>query len=73
VNKHLHICSLPALYATSLDAVSGAAYIAPPHDQISKAKQILGGSGDKFKVGIVWSGSTTFKTNSDRAVLVFPH
>ena len=67
-DRHIHVCSLPALYAPSIESISGSPYISPPKGRIEKANAAIGDAGDKLKVGIVWSGSTTFKANQDRAV-----
>jgi hypothetical protein len=48
--------------------ISGAPYIKPPADRLEKARAAIGDAKGKLKVGIVWSGSTTFKGNHDRAV-----
>ncbi len=65
---HIYICSLPRLYANSAAEISGEAYLTPPADRMEKAAEAIGDAKGKLKVGIVWSGSTTFKGNHDRAV-----
>jgi tetratricopeptide (TPR) repeat protein len=65
---HINICSLPGLFVKSAADVSGAPYIKPPPDRLEKARAAIGDANGKLKVGIVWSGSTTFKSNHDRAV-----
>jgi tetratricopeptide (TPR) repeat protein len=67
---HINICSLPGLFVKSAADVSGAPYIKPPAERIEKARAAIGDANGKLKVGIVWSGSTTFKGNHDRAVLL---
>jgi hypothetical protein len=37
-------------------------------NRLEKARAAIGDAKGKLKVGIVWSGSTTFKGNHDRAV-----
>ena len=65
---HINICSLPGLFVKSAADISGAPYIKPPADRLARARAAIGDAGAKLKVGIVWSGSTTFKGNHDRAV-----
>ncbi|GAB5468898.1 MAG: hypothetical protein Kilf2KO_19280 [Rhodospirillales bacterium] len=38
-----------------------------PAQARAKAKAILGPAGDRFKVGVIWSGSVTFKNNRKRS------
>lgn len=64
---HINICSLPGLFVKSAADISGAPYIKPPADRLEKARAAIGDAKGKLKVGIVWSGSTTFKGNPDRA------
>ncbi len=65
---HINICSIPGLFVKSAADISGVPYIKAPADRIEKAKAAIGDAKGKLKVGIVWSGSTTFKANHDRAV-----
>jgi tetratricopeptide (TPR) repeat protein len=65
---HINICSLPGLFVKKPEDVSGVPYITAPADRGAKAKAAVGDAGGRKKVGIVWSGSTTFKGNADRAV-----
>jgi hypothetical protein len=65
---HTNICSLPGLFVRTAEDISGAPYIKPPADRLEKARAAIGDAKGKLKVGIVWSGSTTFKGNHDRAV-----
>jgi tetratricopeptide (TPR) repeat protein len=64
---HINICSLPGLYVESAADISGKPYIKPPAEREQKARAAIGDAKGKLKVGIVWSGSTTFKGNPDRA------
>lgn len=65
---HIHICSVPGLFVKSAEDISGEPYLTAPADRMAKAAAAIGDAGGKLKVGIVWSGSTTFKANHDRAV-----
>jgi hypothetical protein len=62
------VMSLPRLFKTDLASIPPV----PPMyaaDTISAgAARALAAGGKKFKVGIVWSGSVTFKGNRKRAV-----
>jgi tetratricopeptide (TPR) repeat protein len=65
---HINICSIPGLFVKTAADISGAPYIKAPADRLEKARAAIGDGKGKLKVGIVWSGSTTFKGNHDRAV-----
>lgn len=65
---HINVCSLPGLFVSTEADISGEPYIIPPADRMAKAKAAIGDAEGCLKVGIVWSGSTTFKANHDRAV-----
>jgi Tfp pilus assembly protein PilF len=65
---HLFQCSLPGLYSPSLASIPAAPYIAPEPHRLAKFAPALMQAKGKLKVGIVWSGSTTFGANHDRAV-----
>jgi Tfp pilus assembly protein PilF len=67
---HLFQCSLPGLYSPSLRAIPAQPYFAPEPARAAKfapAPALARGDG-RLRVGIVWSGSTTFGANHDRAV-----
>ncbi|MGH6718137.1 MAG: tetratricopeptide repeat protein, partial [Alphaproteobacteria bacterium] len=62
------LLSLPMLFKTDLAALPGPIpYLAPPPDAGAKFDALLAPAQGRFKVGIVWSGSTTFKGNRTRA------
>jgi tetratricopeptide (TPR) repeat protein len=65
---HINICSIPGLFVENEADISREPYLTPPTDRVEKAQAAIGDAGGKLKVGIVWSGSTTFKANHDRAV-----
>lgn len=64
---HSHVCSLPGLFTPDVQAIPPAPYLKAPTDQRPFAP-LLAAAGNKLRVGIVWSGSTTFEGNADRAV-----
>ncbi|HEX2653085.1 MAG TPA: tetratricopeptide repeat-containing glycosyltransferase family protein [Xanthobacteraceae bacterium] len=65
---HFYQCSLPGLFTKSLNAVSNNAYIQPETHRMAKFAAAMERGNGKLRVGIVWSGSTTFEGNHDRAV-----
>jgi hypothetical protein len=65
---HLYQCSLPGLYTQTLGSVPGSPYLAADPARFGKFSAEFERGRGKLKVGIVWSGSTTFGANHDRAV-----
>ena len=65
---HLYQCSLPGMYTPTLAAVPSSPYLAADPARLAKFAAPLERGRGKLKVGIVWSGSTTFSANHDRAV-----
>ena len=63
---HLHICSLPGLFTRSLADVEGSAYLSAPATRGQHAVAAIKSVKDRLRVGIVWSGSTTFEANHER-------
>jgi len=65
------LLSLPLLFKTDLAALPGPVpYLAPPPDAGAKFDALLAPAEGRFKVGIVWSGSITFKGNRNRATTI---
>lgn len=65
---HCPLLSLPMLFRTDLKALPGPIpYLAPPAGVGAKLDVLLAPAADRFKVGLVWSGSVTFKNNRNRA------
>lgn len=62
----LSLLSLPRLFSRDAAAISGAPYLATPPDRRGKFAELF--PADSLNVGIVWSGSPTFKGNKSRAV-----
>lgn len=61
--------SLPGLLGvTELDRLPPPAALAVPRAAEAKIGRLLAPFADRVTVGIVWSGSTTFKNNRNRAV-----
>jgi Flp pilus assembly protein TadD len=65
---HCYLCSIPGLYTADLAAIPPAPYLRAPGDRRKKFARVLARRAGRLRVGIVWSGSTTFKANKDRAV-----
>ena len=62
------IMSLPGVFRTDLKTIPPVPKLLVPEKPPAQARKLLELAGDKFKVGIVWSGSVTFKGNKKRAV-----
>jgi Tfp pilus assembly protein PilF len=65
---HLYQCSLPGLYTPTLVSIPSAPYFTVEPHRIGKFAEAMARGKGKLRVGIVWSGSTTFGANHDRAV-----
>ena len=64
----LPIMSLIGLYTRSMSEIPPPPELTIPPGAGEKALQRLAIAGDKLKVGIIWSGSVTFRGNARRAV-----
>jgi len=64
---HCYVCSLPGLFTPEVAAIPPAPYLAPPGGD-RPGNAVVASARGKLRVGIVWSGSTTFEGNVDRAV-----
>ena len=62
-----HVCSLPGVFTPDARSIPGEPYLAAPADRAAAIGPLAAPVG-KLRVGIVWSGSTTFAGNRDRAV-----
>jgi hypothetical protein len=65
---HLYQCSLPGLYTPTLASIPRAPYFPVEAHRVGKFAAAMAKGQGKLRVGIVWSGSTTFGANHDRAV-----
>jgi Flp pilus assembly protein TadD len=65
---HIFQCSLPGLFTSSLAAIPAAPYLAPDAERMARLAPRLAAGREGLRVGIIWSGSTTFAGNHDRAV-----
>jgi Flp pilus assembly protein TadD len=64
---HCYLCSLPGLFSPDMGSIPGHLYLSPPRDRIESFPDHFTRAAGKLKIGIVWSGSTTFKKNHERA------
>ena len=64
---HCYLCSLPGLFTPDFASIPAAPVFAPPRQRMGKFSALLAKAEGRLKVGIVWSGSVTFKRNAERA------
>jgi len=64
---YCYLCSLPGLFTHDFASIPPAPFIHAPRDRMAKFKPLLDEAQGRIKVGIVWSGSVTFKRNQERA------
>ncbi|MGY3585704.1 Flp pilus assembly protein TadD [Bradyrhizobium sp. USDA 4341] len=69
---HLYQCSLPGLYTQNISSIPATPYLQAEHRRFGKFTELIERGRGKLRVGIVWSGSTTFGANHDRAVSLRP-
>lgn len=67
---HIPMMSLPGVFGTDFNSIPPAPDLAPAPDISGSTKHLMNLGTSKLKVGIVWSGSTTFSNNKKRAVTV---
>lgn len=63
----VNIMDLPLLGLTGFDDIPPPSRLTIPLDSVERAKAITAPHRDKFKVGVVWTGSATYKGNSFRS------
>ncbi|GLH77087.1 hypothetical protein SSBR45G_19950 [Bradyrhizobium sp. SSBR45G] len=64
---HCYLCSLPGLFTIDFATIPTAAVFEPPRERVAKFRPLFEEARGRLKVGIVWSGSVTFKRNNERA------
>jgi tetratricopeptide (TPR) repeat protein len=64
---HCYLCSLPHLFSPDALSIPIPPYLPIPRDRLAKFRPLIEQASGRLKVGIVWSGSTTFKKNHERA------
>lgn len=66
----ISIMSLPGVFNTHLHNIPEPPQLMTSKKLPENAEKLLAAAGDKLKIGIVWSGSVTFKDNRKRAVSI---
>lgn len=64
---HCYLCSLPGLFTPDFASIPTLPYLIAPRDRVAKLRPLFEQAGARLKVGVVWSGSITFKKNQERA------
>lgn len=64
---HIPMMSLPRIFGTTGSTISRPARLHVPREAKARADVLLDRGRDHFKLGIVWSGSSTFKGNARRS------
>ena len=64
---YCYLCSLPGLFTADIASIPKSPYLFAPPDRVAKLAPIFEPARGRLKVGIVWSGSVTFKKNQERA------
>ena len=64
---YCYLCSLPGLFTSDFASIPTAPVLTPPRERLAKFAPLLEQGRGRLKVGIVWSGSVTFKRNQERA------
>jgi Flp pilus assembly protein TadD len=67
---HCTLMSVPRLVGADVTAPGAPVTLTVPEAARAKVAPLIAPGGDRFKVGVVWSGSVTFKGNAKRAVTV---
>jgi Flp pilus assembly protein TadD len=67
VDLHCHLCSLPGLFTHGFSTIPSAPYFSAPEGRLAKFQPVFAQAERRLKIGIVWSGSVTFKKNNERA------
>jgi Tfp pilus assembly protein PilF len=64
---HCYVCSLPGLFTQDARSIPGRPFLTAPTVRVRQLEELLQVRPSHLKVGIVWSGSVTFKRNAERA------
>jgi len=64
---HCYFCSLPGLFTTDFSSIPHRPFLVAPLDRVNGFYDLVNIRPSHLKVGIVWSGSITFKRNQERA------
>jgi Flp pilus assembly protein TadD len=69
---YVYWCSLPGLFTSGFSSIPQDPYIFASRERLVKLKPFFEPSARLLKIGIVWSGSVTFKSNNQRAQTLIP-
>lgn len=58
---------LPRYLNTVIEDLPAPAQLHTPEDSVSRAKAMVAPAKDRFKVGVLWSGSVTYRANHKRS------
>lgn len=64
---HCYQCSLPGFFTVAPDQIPPAPYLVTGTPRSAALSQALSAGAGTLRIGIVWSGSPTFKTNAERS------
>ena len=64
---HVHQCSLPGLFTPDRASIPQSPYL-KPHADADRFAEAKAAGGKRLRVGLVWSGSLTFKSNHERSI-----
>jgi Tfp pilus assembly protein PilF len=64
---YCYLCSLPGLFSSDFNSIPTTPFLSAPRARLAKARSLFDGADSRLRVGIVWSGSVTFKRNHERA------
>ncbi|MEW6346968.1 MAG: tetratricopeptide repeat-containing glycosyltransferase family protein [Pseudomonadota bacterium] len=64
---YCYLCSLPGLFTADFASIPTAPYLFPPSERLGKFEPLFRQAAGRLKIGIVWSGSVTFRKNQERA------
>ena len=67
IDVYLNMMDLPRLMLTSRGDIPLPARLARPPDSRARARALTAAHKGRFKVGVVWTGSTTYKANAFRS------
>lgn len=65
---HCYFCSLPSVFPANLDTLTGTPYVTAAPWRRARFRALFQRYPAKMRVGIVWSGSTSFQKNAERAL-----
>ena len=65
---HCSLMNLLVRFEAGVEALPPPAKLSVPQAAYDRMAPVIDRSGDRFKVGVVWSGSVTFKNNRKRSV-----